>query len=285
MVEGQRGSAALLTLAGGGLALLIALVVVVTVADLVLSRGQAHIAADAAALAAVNATLVADPFGAGSAVAAPDPDLAGSAAAAAAQLARANGADLVECCGHDPTRRQVAVAVAPRSSLLRLVVPHARARAAAALVAAVPGLSPADALDGEDQVNGGGAGRLWPVAGRISSGFGMRAHPLRGTSRLHAGLDLAAAAGTPIRAAAAGVVVTAGWRGGYGYAVDLRHPDGVITRYAHQSRLLVRARQRVAAAQVIGLVGSTGDSTGPHLHFEVRTASGPIDPRRWLPHD
>lgn len=278
--ERERGSAALVTVMGGGLALLLALLIVVTVADLVLSRGQAQVAADAAALAAMNAASGGGLLPAGTAVTSRNR----VDGAAAAQLAVANGADLVECCGDDPVRRQVAVAVVPRSNLLRLVVPRVHAQAAAALMAAVPGFASADALGVAAQPGGGGVGRLWPVAGRVSSGFGIRTHPLRGTARLHAGLDLAAASGTPIRAAATGVVIAAGYRGGYGYAVDLRHPDGFITRYAHQSRLLVRAGQRVAAGQVIGVVGSTGASTGPHLHFEVRTASGPIDPRRWLPH-
>jgi murein DD-endopeptidase MepM/ murein hydrolase activator NlpD len=121
------------------------------------------------------------------------------------------------------------------------------------------------------------------VEGAITSGFGTRVHPLTGQQRLHAGLDVAAAAGTPIRAAAAGQIIAAAPRGGYGLTVDIRHGDGSVTRYAHQSRLVVRAGQQVAAGQVIGLVGSTGASTGPHLHFEVRIGDAPIDPRSWLP--
>jgi murein DD-endopeptidase MepM/ murein hydrolase activator NlpD len=124
---------------------------------------------------------------------------------------------------------------------------------------------------------------MWPVAAPMTSGFGMRVHPLSGGARLHAGIDLGAPAGTPIRAAAGGTVVVAGVMGGYGTTVDIRHADGTTTRYAHQSRLLVRSGQQVAAGQVIGLVGSTGASTGPHLHFEVRTPAGPVDPRTWLP--
>jgi len=182
----------------------------------------------------------------------------------------------------------VVVAVAPRSALLRAVLPRVRARAAAALEA----IGPSPAFDGVGRPAAGQGPpgtasvphrRVWPVDATVSSGFGMRTHPLTGQRRLHAGLDLAAPTGTPIRAAAAGQVVSTGTAGGYGLTVDVSHADGAITRYAHQSRLLVRAGQTVAAGQVIGLVGSTGNSTGPHLHFEVRTAAGPIDPLGWLP--
>jgi murein DD-endopeptidase MepM/ murein hydrolase activator NlpD len=270
---------ALLVLAGGGLAMLIALVLLVTVADLVITRGQAQLAADAAALAAMGA--VVDP-GAGPLTRVPASarrsDASGAATAAA--LARANGGELAECCGDDPLRRDVVVAVEPRSMLLRSVVPHVRARAAAALEAVGLPAIDSGALAGAAT---GTSDRIWPVEGRVSSGFGMRTHPLSGTRRLHAGIDIAVATGTPIRAAAAGQVVVAGWQGGYGYAVDLRHAGGTVTRYAHQSRLLVRPGQQVSAGQIIGLVGSTGASTGPHLHFEVRTTGGPIDPRTWLP--
>lgn len=268
VARGEAGSAALLVLAGGGLAMLLASVVLLTVADLVVTRGQAQLAADAAALAAMGATSDS------------------AAAQLAARLARHNGGELIDCCGGRAHRRQVEVQIPPRSRLLALAVPAVRARAAAGLVPRDP--SPHGAVTG-GPVRHGAAGRsgavgdrVWPVAGRVSSGFGYRIHPIRGGRRLHTGLDVAAPTGTPIRAAAAGVVVAAGARGGYGLAVDIDH-GAVTTRYAHQSRLLVAAGQRVAAGQVIGLVGSTGLSTGPHLHFEVRTAAGPIDPLGWLP--
>jgi hypothetical protein len=277
----------LLVLAGGGLAMLIALVLLITVADLVISRGQAQLAADAAALAAMGEMIhggwpPATPVG-----------IAGQGhspgAGAAAALAESNGGQVVECCGDDPSRREVVVAVTPRSALLRSVLPHVRARAAAALEAAGTPLAGDSALGaalsgpppGTPPVAPGT--RLWPVEGAITSGFGTRVHPLTGQRRLHAGLDVAAAAGTLIRAAAAGQVIAAAPRGGYGLTVDIRHGDGSVTRYAHQSRLVVRAGQQVAAGQVIGLVGSTGASTGPHLHFEVRIGGAPIDPRTWLP--
>lgn len=267
----DAGSAALLVILGGSFMMLLALVLVVTVADLVTARGRAQTAADAAALAAMEGVLAGEDGEDGAAV-----------------LADANGARLLSCCGDDPWRPVVEVGVAPRSTLVRSVVPNVRATAAATVEAAgVPGSDVADgALSAGSASTGAGAaagGRAWPVAGRISSGFGTRTHPLTGQRRLHAGLDIAAPAGTPIRAAAAGRVASAGPRGGYGLTVDVVHGDGTVTRYAHQSQLLVARDQAVAAGQVIGRVGSTGNSTGPHLHFEVRTAAGPIDPRTWLP--
>jgi murein DD-endopeptidase MepM/ murein hydrolase activator NlpD len=288
MVERDTGAIALLVLAGGGLAMLIALVLLVTVADLFLSRGQAQVAADAAALAAMGHVAAGGAAAPRSAVLSRLPSGALATAqtahrtdvAMARWLAAANGGELVQCCGDDPGRREVVVGVAPRSTLLRSVLPLVRARAAAALEAiGLPmmgrGLAGA-AVSSAD-------GRMWPVEGAVTSGFGLRTHPLTGQRRFHAGLDLAAASGTPIRAAAAGQIGVAGVLGGYGLTVDIRHRDGSVTRYAHQSRLLVRSGQLVAAGQVIGLVGSTGNSTGPHLHFEVRTPAGPIDPFPWLP--
>lgn len=110
----------------------------------------------------------------------------------------------------------------------------------------------------------------------LSSGFGLR------WGRLHAGLDLAVPVGTPVRATAAGEVIQAGWEGGYGRLVQIRHRDGVITAYAHLSTVTVRPGVRVGAGDVIGRVGSTGRSTGPHLHFEVRTPEAVANPLSWL---
>ena len=110
-----------------------------------------------------------------------------------------------------------------------------------------------------------------PLAGApLSSGFGMRRHPMSGSRRFHAGVDLAAPAGSPIRAASDGVVTSAGWNGGYGLLVSLGHARNRETRYGHLSRLAVRAGQSVKRGEVIGYVGSTGRSTGPHLHYELR---------------
>lgn len=116
----------------------------------------------------------------------------------------------------------------------------------------------------------------------ITSLFGPRVHPILETLRNHDGLDFGAAAGTPVRAAAAGTVVSASVRGGYGNATILDHGGGLATLYAHQSELAVIPGQRVAAGEVIGTVGSTGLSTGPHLHFEVRVRGLPVDPLLYL---
>lgn len=116
-------------------------------------------------------------------------------------------------------------------------------------------------------------GYLWPTAGVITSGFGWR------WGRMHQGLDIAAASGTPIYAAASGVVTYAGWSGGYGNLVEIAHTDGSITRYGHNRRNLVRKGQRVNQGEQIAEMGSTGRSTGPHLHFEVHPAGqGAVNP-------
>jgi len=121
-----------------------------------------------------------------------------------------------------------------------------------------------------------------PSGGGVTSGFGYRVHPIFGTSRLHTGTDFGGAAGSPIYAADSGVVVSAGTRGGYGNATVIDHGGGVATLYAHQSRLGVAAGQHVSRGEVIGAVGSTGYSTGPHLHFEVRVNGTPVDPMGYL---
>ena len=118
-----------------------------------------------------------------------------------------------------------------------------------------------------------------PVAGaRMSSGFGMRFHPVLRYSRMHQGVDFAAATGTPILASAPGTIVFAGWGGGYGNVVVIDHGKGMRTRYAHMHRIAVRNGQRVEQGQNIGQVGSTGLSTGPHLHYEVWQNGKPVNP-------
>jgi murein DD-endopeptidase MepM/ murein hydrolase activator NlpD len=123
----------------------------------------------------------------------------------------------------------------------------------------------------------------WPVAqAGISSWFGMRTHPLDGRRRMHQGVDLAAAAGRVVSAAAAGWVVRAGWTGGYGLMVEVRHPGDVTTRYSHLSAILCAPGDAVDPGQPLGLVGRTGLATGPHLHFEVWRGGEPKDPLPWL---
>ncbi|MDR5683136.1 MAG: peptidoglycan DD-metalloendopeptidase family protein [Armatimonadota bacterium] len=122
------------------------------------------------------------------------------------------------------------------------------------------------------------AGFLWPARGAITSGFGLRRHPIFRLTRMHNGVDIAAPWGSPVLAAAPGKVLYTGWFGGYGKMVLLDHGSGVTTLYGHLSQILVRTGQVVARGQVIGRVGSTGYSTGPHLHFEVRVDGRPVDP-------
>jgi murein DD-endopeptidase MepM/ murein hydrolase activator NlpD len=117
-----------------------------------------------------------------------------------------------------------------------------------------------------------------PVPGRVSSNFGMRRHPILGYSRMHKGMDFRAGYGTPILAAADGRVVRAGWAGGYGKQVRLNHAGGLATSYAHMSRITVQPGQFVRQGQVIGSVGSTGLSTGPHLHYELYKNGRPVNP-------
>ncbi|MCP2727883.1 peptidoglycan DD-metalloendopeptidase family protein [Limnofasciculus baicalensis] len=122
-------------------------------------------------------------------------------------------------------------------------------------------------------------GYIWPSKGVLTSGYGPR------WGRMHKGIDIAAPIGTPVVAAADGVVVSAGWNsGGYGNLVEVQHADGSVTRYAHNNRILVRQGQEVAQGQQISEMGSTGFSTGPHLHFEVHPSGGAaVNPMAFLP--
>lgn len=121
-----------------------------------------------------------------------------------------------------------------------------------------------------------------PVPGAVTSPFGYRIHPIFGTRKLHTGWDLNAGGGEPIVAAAGGVVVSAGTRGGYGNATVIDHGGSLATLYAHQSSMAVSAGQQVERGQVIGYVGCTGYCTGAHLHFEVRVNGAPVDPSGYV---
>lgn len=127
----------------------------------------------------------------------------------------------------------------------------------------------------------GKGGLLWPTDGRAGSGYGYRTHPITRQRRMHTGVDIGAPMGQPIIAAAEGMVVGSGWRGGYGMTVVIDHGGGLATLYAHQSRLSVSQGQVVQAGQKIGEIGSTGQSTGPHLHYEVRVDGAPRNPMDW----
>lgn len=120
---------------------------------------------------------------------------------------------------------------------------------------------------------------LVPVAGaRMSSAYGMRRHPVRGGWRMHKGVDLAAPTGTPVYASADGMVGRADWFSSYGLFIRIDHGADMETRYAHLSKLAVAAGERVRKGDLIGYVGSTGRSTGPHLHYEVRVGGVAVDP-------
>ncbi len=123
---------------------------------------------------------------------------------------------------------------------------------------------------------------IWPVNGPIASGFGPRTHPIYGGSRVHTGVDIAVSQGTPIKAAGDGVVKMAGPNGGYGNWTLIDHGGGLATGYGHQSRIAVSIGQHVSTGEVIGYVGSTGASTGPHLHWEVRVNGNPVNPLGWV---
>lgn len=124
---------------------------------------------------------------------------------------------------------------------------------------------------------------IWPVVGPISSYYGYRTSPGGIGSTFHEGVDIAGDYGTPISATAAGTVTQAGWVGGYGYLVEVKHADGIVTRYGHNSTVLVYEGQHVDQGSMIALMGSTGNSTGPHCHYEVRIHGEAVDPMYFLP--
>ena len=174
-------------------------------------------------------------------------------------------ADLVT--GRDDAAKQAAAAKAAEQAAAAAAAKAVEDAAAAATADRASRSSRGDSADGT---------YARPGEGRLTSGFGRR------WGRLHAGIDLAAGTGSPIRAAAAGKVTSAGRENGYGYVVRVRHADGSETVYAHNSRLLVSAGSTVAAGEQIAKEGNSGRSTGPHLHFEVRVNGSPINPITWL---
>jgi murein DD-endopeptidase MepM/ murein hydrolase activator NlpD len=123
-----------------------------------------------------------------------------------------------------------------------------------------------------------------PVIGEVefTSGFGVRSDPFLGRPAMHTGLDFRAASGDPVRATANGKVVSSGWAGGYGRMVEIDHGNGLSTRYGHLSEIGVRVGEQIKIGQVIGAVGSTGRSTGPHLHYETRIDGDAVDPQKFL---
>jgi murein DD-endopeptidase MepM/ murein hydrolase activator NlpD len=125
---------------------------------------------------------------------------------------------------------------------------------------------------------------LWPIEGRLSSGFGGRSDPFSGEGAIHTGLDLTAPTGTPVRATADGIIKFAAWGGQYGMLVIIDHGNGMQTYYGHMSQLAVVPGQEVRRGETLGRSGSTGRSTGPHLHYEVRLGGTPVNPYPYLAH-
>lgn len=119
---------------------------------------------------------------------------------------------------------------------------------------------------------------IWPTGGEVTSGFGWRNSPLGDGKELHAGIDIANNMDTPIVATADGEVVQSGWSGGYGNIVQIDHGNGIATIYGHNSRVAVNVGQSVRKGQVISYMGSTGKSTGPHAHYEIRVNGNAVDP-------
>lgn len=128
----------------------------------------------------------------------------------------------------------------------------------------------------------GGGGMIWPISGPITSEFGWRTHPIFGNARFHSGLDIGGDYGLPIHAAQSGIVIEAGWIGGYGNTVMIEHGGGIVTLYGHNESLAVSVGQQVNQGDVIAYCGSTGNSTGPHCHFEVRLGGEPVSPWDYL---
>jgi len=126
-------------------------------------------------------------------------------------------------------------------------------------------------------------GFQWPIQAPMTSPYGYRVHPVYGSRRLHAGIDLGAARGTPIAASNDGVVIFAGVRGGYGNTILVDHGGGIVTLYAHMTSFDASNGQQVSRGDIVGFVGATGTATGNHLHFEVRVDGGPVNPVNYLP--
>ena len=121
---------------------------------------------------------------------------------------------------------------------------------------------------------------IWPApdSHQINSPFGWRIHPITGTSKFHSGVDINASYGSSVLAADSGTVILAGWNGGYGNCIVISHGNGITTLYGHLSSIIVSSGQSVSQGQTIGYVGSTGNSTGPHLHWEVAVNGTQVNP-------
>jgi murein DD-endopeptidase MepM/ murein hydrolase activator NlpD len=159
------------------------------------------------------------------------------------------------------------------------------AQAAAQFQALFQSWKKLDRIDGNSAAVGGAISipSILPISTyTFTSAFGVRSDPFRGSAAMHAGVDLSASYGTPIYATADGVVDRAEWFGGYGNMVEIDHGKGIATRYGHMSRVAARAGERVKRGELIGYVGSTGRSTGNHLHYEVRIDGYAVNPMPFL---
>jgi murein DD-endopeptidase MepM/ murein hydrolase activator NlpD len=170
--------------------------------------------------------------------------------------------------------QQEANSLSAASAQIQAQIAAAQAKAAQAKAASPP--PPAEGGSTSPPSPPSSQGLIWPVSGPLTSPFGMR------WGSLHPGIDIGVGYGTPIHAAAAGTVLVASYNGGYGNLVVLDHGSSIATAYAHQSSIAVTVGQTVSQGEVIGYVGSTGFSTGPHLHFEVRVNGTPVDPLGYL---
>jgi murein DD-endopeptidase MepM/ murein hydrolase activator NlpD len=122
----------------------------------------------------------------------------------------------------------------------------------------------------------------WPVNGRLMAGYGVRSDPFSGEGEMHTGVDISAPQGTPVKATADGIIIHAGWNGGYGHCVIIDHGNNYQTWYAHLSRMDVIEGQEIRQGEILGAVGTSGRSTGAHLHYEVRIGTTPVNPYRFL---
>jgi murein DD-endopeptidase MepM/ murein hydrolase activator NlpD len=143
------------------------------------------------------------------------------------------------------------------------------------------GLSPT-AGSGDNWLNLADAPALWPVVGPITSSFGEREDPFNGEGAFHAGIDISSSFGQPVRATADGTVMVAGLASGYGREIMIDHGNGIQTLYGHLSGFAVTSGEQVKIGQIIGYVGTSGRSTGPHLHYEVRIRNTPVNPHKYL---
>jgi len=194
------------------------------------------------------------------------------------EAARVRKAEAARVAAADRARKAAAEAAAKEAARRAAAAARTRTRS----TPSTPTVTQPDPVPTTPARRPTGSGWVWPAIGPMTSAFGYRVHPIYGDRRLHAGIDIGAGQGTPTYAAQDGVVVFAGVQSGYGNAIAVSHgiKDGrdVVSFYAHQSAMLVRAGQSVSRGQTIGRVGSTGDVTGPHLHFEVRLDGSPVDP-------